>query len=299
MQEKGRIALLHAVLTLMLSHVAALQDGHFGILHGIRIKNHVLSVQFSHVPNIQCCLKCLQHGDCHSANVHTREGLCELNTSKLGPRDSEAVTEFNQFWSLYYKSNVEDRELMLRATSGVGFSVRDTWLGTLHPPPPQDGCKTMASGACTTHYRNPKVDVWKTLSISEVIIELYKNGSRVMYMTFNGTGSDLESWMSSSRLLTSSWTTLSPTRNFIYFSVKGDQPCSRVFLILQNYGGCPQDAGWFVVLDPTSSDCCPGQWSDHPKKPKFVYSALDNVARYQSPTLFLFFLIYGTAGVVE
>ncbi|XP_061171154.1 uncharacterized protein LOC133180700 [Saccostrea echinata] len=264
----------------MVSHVTTLEDGYFKALHGIRIKNYGLSVPFPYVSDTHCCLICLQQGNCQSANVHEREGLCELN--KFGPQDSGAVTEVNQSWSVYYKSNVEDRELMLRATSGVGFSVRDTWLGTLSPPPPQDGCKSMASAVCTTHYRNPKIDLWETLSISEVMIELYKNGSRVMFMTFNGTGSNLESWMSSSRLLTSSWTTLSPTRNFIYFSVKGDQPCSRVFLILQNYGGCPKDAGWFVVLDPISSDCCPGEWSDLSKKPKFVYSALDNVARYQS-----------------
>lgn len=55
----------------------------------------------------------------------------------------------------------------------------------------------------------------------KVILELYRDGSRVMFMVFNGTGSDLESWMSSFRLMTSSWAMLSPSSNFIYFSLKG------------------------------------------------------------------------------
>ncbi|XP_048747454.2 uncharacterized protein LOC125659728 [Ostrea edulis] len=278
MDNKVCLALLILVLISYVSLVDSKHDGYFRRLAGLRIRNNILT--FSLFKETHCCLKCLQYGDCHSVNVHEKEGTCEIN--RFGPQDSGAITEVNRTWSLYYKSNAEDRELMLRATAGIEISVRDTWLGRVSPPPTQDTCIAMATGACSTHYRNPKVDLWNTLYISQVILELYRDGSRVMFMVFNGTGSDLESWVSSFRLMTSSWAMLSPSSNFIYFSLKGDQPCSRIFLIQQNYGGCPKDAGWFVVLDPTTSDCCLGQWSDLPNKPKFVYSTTDNVAIYQS-----------------
>lgn len=71
-------------------------------------------------------------------------------------------------------SLAEDRELMLRATAGNGISVRDTWLGTTKPPPAEDACISMATGACSTHYRNPKIDLWNTLPIVQVH-DLIKN----------------------------------------------------------------------------------------------------------------------------
>lgn len=57
---------------------------------------------------------------------------------------------------------------MFRATAGNGISVRDTWLGTTKSPPAEDACISMATGACSTHYRNPKVDLWNSLPIAQV-----------------------------------------------------------------------------------------------------------------------------------
>ncbi|XP_062588725.1 uncharacterized protein LOC134250389 [Saccostrea cucullata] len=171
---------------------------------------------------------------------------------------------------------------MLRATSGIGVSVRDTWLGTVPPAPVQDTCISMATGVCSTHYRNSRIDVWSALSISEVTIELYKSGSRVAFVTFNGTHSDRESWMSPSRVLSSIWKSLTPDRQYLIFSLEGEAPCSRVFFILNNLGGCPSDAGWFTVLDPRSSGCCPASWDDLINKPRFLYSTLDDLATFQS-----------------
>jgi hypothetical protein len=44
--------------------------------------------------------------------------------------------------------------------------------------------------------------------ISQVTIDLFKGGSKVAFVTFDGTDSDLKSWMSPSRLLNSSWSSL-------------------------------------------------------------------------------------------
>ena len=63
---------------------------------------------------------------------------------------------------------VKERELMLRATAGSGISVRDTWLGKVQPHPVEDTCISMATGACSTHYLNSKVDLWENLPINQV-----------------------------------------------------------------------------------------------------------------------------------
>lgn len=68
----------------------------------------------------------------------------------------------------------------------------------------------------------------------QVILELYKEGSLVMFMTFNGTASNIASWMSHSRLLSSSWTKLSPDTHFTYFSLTGYMPVKPVLHVHSN-----------------------------------------------------------------
>lgn len=60
---------------------------------------------------------------------------------------------------------VLQNELMFRATPGVWLSVNDFWLGKTIPPTAQDTCVLKESTSCSTHYRNPRVDIWKSLSI--------------------------------------------------------------------------------------------------------------------------------------
>ena len=58
-----------------------------------------------------------------------------------------------------------------------------------------------------------------------------------------------------------------------------DAPCARSFYINQNYGGCPVDAGWMVVLDPHHY-CCTRD--NLPNKPVFFYSPLDVAVIHRS-----------------
>jgi hypothetical protein len=60
------------------------------------------------------------------------------------------------------------RELMFRAKAGIGVGAREAWLGHVTLPSAHDTCLSMSSGACTTHLRNPKIDFWDKLRISEV-----------------------------------------------------------------------------------------------------------------------------------
>lgn len=67
-------------------------------------------------------------------------------------------------------------ELIFRGTPGAGLSAKDTWLGNILPPTAQDTCVSMENTSCSTNYRNPRVDTWRSLAISQVlyIFSLYR-----------------------------------------------------------------------------------------------------------------------------
>ena len=55
----------------------------------------------------------------------------------------------------------------------------------------------------------------------QVRVQLYKNRTVVKEITFDGRGSNITTWMSKERLLTSSWTDMTPTQPTIVFSIAG------------------------------------------------------------------------------
>uniref|UniRef100_K1QST1 Uncharacterized protein n=1 Tax=Magallana gigas TaxID=29159 RepID=K1QST1_MAGGI len=125
------------------------------------------------------------------------------------------------------RNGVLQNELMFRATPGVGLSVKDTWQGNILPPTAQDTCISMETTSCSSHYRNPRVDLWESLSIFQVTIELYKHGSKVAFITFDGKNSNINDWFSSSRILNSSWSDVTPSTIYNYFSIEGYQARER------------------------------------------------------------------------
>jgi len=50
---------------------------------------------------------------------------------------------------------------------------------------------------------------------------LFKDGSEVAYIVFNGTGSTIEDWFSAIRKLEASWSDLIDRQQFVVFSIKG------------------------------------------------------------------------------
>eukprot|EP00105_Crassostrea_gigas_P023738 XP_011443729.2 PREDICTED: uncharacterized protein LOC105339720 [Crassostrea gigas] len=168
-------------------------------------------------------------------------------------------------------------ELMFRATPGVKLSVKDTWLGNTLPPTAQDTCVSMETTSCSSHYRNPRVDLWESLSISQVTLELYKYGSKVAFITFDGKDSNISDWFSSSRILDSSWSDVTPSTIYNSFSINGN--CSRSFVVNKHSNGCLDEKGWLAVGEPATG-CCP--WDIVPNKPSFLYSAVDDIVTFVS-----------------
>lgn len=243
---------------------------------GYRVRNPFTSFTFSSGHFSECCVRCLQYQNCYSVNIRQDDRFCEINT--LGSNGYGDLVDKNGTWTLFVRTNVPHNELMFRATPGVGLSVKDTWLGNIPPPTAQDTCVSTETTSCSSHYRNPRVDLWESLSIFQVTIELYKHGSKVAFITFDGKDSNINDWFSSSRILNSSWRDVTPSTIYNYFSIDGHSNCGRSFFVNKQYNGCPGDTGWMIVLDPGPL-CCP--WDDVPNKPQFLYSAVDASVVYQ------------------
>nr|KAG5692375.1 hypothetical protein BaRGS_007988 [Batillaria attramentaria] len=107
--------------------------------------------------------------------------------------------------------------------------------------------------------------------VLRVRVSVYLHGLEKQYVEFNGRGSNYLNWFSRDRIISSSWHDLR-TEPQNYFSIKGDDETrwniGRRFFINRNYGGCPHDRGWLIVLD--EPDVC--SWAGVRDYPVILYS---------------------------
>ncbi|XP_074657297.1 uncharacterized protein LOC141910503 [Tubulanus polymorphus] len=144
--------------------------------------------------------------------------------------------------------------LLFIASSGDSSSspgsIYDGWIGAPSAKePPPGGSKYR----CNCIWKSPIVTQWNSLGIKKVKLSLYAGGHEVAFLQFDGTGSDTINWFSKSRLLSSTWTDLTPHSPTNFFSIVGDSTSAiirRRFFVNSNYGGCPNDQLWMAVQDP-------------------------------------------------
>ena len=55
----------------------------------------------------------------------------------------------------------------------------------------------------------------------KVQVRLYKNGVTVSEVVFNGTDSNMSSWFSPSRIMTSTWSDVTPSQTYNFFNMEG------------------------------------------------------------------------------
>ncbi|XP_034329117.2 uncharacterized protein [Magallana gigas] len=115
------------------------------------------------------------------------------------------------------------------------------------------------SPLCTTNYRTSLIDRWQSLGNFKVNVSLYKNGTKVAEVVFNGTGTSQVSWFSPSKILSSSWSDVTPNQTYNYFSLEGDVDAGqwRNFQIWKSYGGCPIDIFWMSSSYAEPGKLCP------------------------------------------
>ncbi|XP_078677821.1 uncharacterized protein LOC144914140 [Branchiostoma floridae x Branchiostoma belcheri] len=150
-------------------------------------------------------------------------------------------------WRLAYK---------IQSYAGDSFSLWNNDFNT-----PANLPSELAVSPAIGHYKSREIDGnWASLNIKQVKVSLYTFSPTLQTrdIIFNGAGSTKHSWFSKSRVISSPWTDLksAPTN---YFSISGHRDVAwrinRRFFINRNYGGCPADNGWLVVLDGNSYGC--------------------------------------------
>ncbi|XP_033761125.1 uncharacterized protein LOC117342936 [Pecten maximus] len=224
-----------------------------------------------------CAITCFQSTTCLSFNYHVQTQECQFNTDSPYTKPLDVLEAPG--WALYHLQRDTDWELVFRAQANNSLSPYQTWMGNSSPPNPvEDGCRLMTgTSTCTSIYRSDVLTTWDSESISEVQLHMYHKGRRVVYIRFNGTGSTLTNWFSVDRLIDSGWSTMSQSRTFNSFSLKAGS--ERRFFINQNYGGCPYDVGWMVVID-IDTNIKPCVWDSMSNRPVFLFAPGEDVTRW-------------------
>ncbi|XP_063425810.1 uncharacterized protein LOC134709575 [Mytilus trossulus] len=226
----------------------------YEVLKGVKMLNTYYTVSLNHNSTNKCASYCLADNVCVSANYNFVTKQCQLST-KSPLDESASVVEDNEWKVLFSKKDLPPNswELIFRGTPGTGVKLYDSYVGTVSLPTHEVGCQLPVTHnlTCTTHYRDPILDIWSSQSILKVKVAMYKDNVMVMNMVFNNTDTGLNTdWYSQDQLIYSSYTdmtTVGITYNF--FSIKGDEPIGRRFYINKNYGGCAVDVGWVAVFD--------------------------------------------------
>ncbi|XP_060079355.1 uncharacterized protein LOC132558770 [Ylistrum balloti] len=223
-----------------------------------------------------CAVECFQT-ECLSINYQSETKECQL--SKDSPYTNPVLVQEAQYWEIYYLQKENDWELVFRAQAHNNISPYNAWIGTLSLPTlVEEGCLLlMNTSTCTTIYRNDILNTWDSESISEVKLELYKAGVRVVNIRFDGKGSNYIDWFGIDRLIDSGWETLTKHRTFNHFTLWGSE--WRRFLINQYYGGCPFDSGWMAVIESNRNmEFC--AWESSSIRPVFLFARGEDVTRW-------------------
>ncbi|XP_056006780.1 uncharacterized protein LOC130050577 [Ostrea edulis] len=131
----------------------------------------------------------------------------------------EYLDKVSSGWLLIYRSqeggNVSD--YLMFTSNGTSDETDDNIV--------DEHCiATTKSDLCTSKYRTSLIDQWESLDITQVQLHLYKSGTKVAEVVFNGTGSTNTNWFSGNRVVSSTWTDVTPTQTYNYFSIEGHMP---------------------------------------------------------------------------
>ncbi|XP_045184682.2 uncharacterized protein LOC123542757 [Mercenaria mercenaria] len=224
------------------------------------LQNTFLSVNTS--SRVKCCGYCDQTSGCKSVSYKKSSGQCNLSIEPLVTVKVNGQTDTD--WSVYSK---KEWMLVFRATSGAGGDVYSAWMYGTSVTTDDVTCMTTDVTSCSKHYRNPIIDSWASVGMTQAKFALYKNNIEVAYVIFDATGSDVTNWFSNTRITGSSWSTIS-SQTFNHFSITGHDP-GRRFFINPSYGGCPGDTGYAVAITSNIFGC---SYDIHSSYPQFLYA---------------------------
>ncbi|XP_076448264.1 uncharacterized protein LOC143284987 [Babylonia areolata] len=226
-------------------------------IHTVTFNRH------SYRSTARCAVHCKITSACVSVNAQWNSATSVLTCELLGVYLHEAAGSLTSSagWTFLQEDPVttdSDWALVFRVTSGIGKNVWDTWHddGRHDDANEMLGCVLPSSSLpCQSHFRGYLLDRWT--NVNQVRLRLYKGGSVVVEMTFNGQGSTRMTWLDKARLLTSSWTDMMSS-GANYFSIDGIPQVYRRFYLSVSHGGCNVDIGWLTVADHHTQTSVPG-----------------------------------------
>ncbi|XP_060560793.1 uncharacterized protein LOC132720643 [Ruditapes philippinarum] len=211
---------------------------------------------------VKCCAYCNQTDDCMSVSYQESTKTCKLSRDPLVSVFVNGQTDTS--WKSYSKN---EWLLVFRGTPGIGGDIYTAWVDGDDVTVDNATCMTTDSTTCDKNYRNPIVDSWTSIGMQQVKFAFYKDNEEAAFVVFNATGSNITSWFSSSNIIQSSWTSLA-TDSFNYFSILGHDP-GRRFMINRNYGGCPVDTGYSIIVINNAFQCT---YDIQTSYPQFLFS---------------------------
>ncbi|XP_038067109.1 uncharacterized protein LOC119737089 [Patiria miniata] len=227
-----------------------------------------------------CHLSCLDTPGCQSANYWYPKKECELNSvSHLNVSSRHLVEKAGSVYTFTQQNigcnfqstaaschddepkapcadNMRDPEwrLVFKGVAGTGVKLHDMWT-TMN---------WTSSYEASGHRRdNCLYQAWRNgqLNVRRVKLSLSNSMEVRAELIFNGAGSDIKSWFTQTRLISSPWDDLKSAPftggSGQFFSVDGHIEEDRRFYINNNYGGCGVDKGWLLVTESASLVHCP------------------------------------------
>ncbi|XP_071785301.1 uncharacterized protein [Asterias amurensis] len=233
----------------------------------------------------QACLK--DSPRCRSANYRPKDQECDLNCAShfdvcAGGRLVEQPGSLYTFTATEIGCDTQldsthdvtpkgsDWQLVFKGVAGSGAHMYHMWTDNIWD-------------SLSENYGNCRhealYNAWNNgqLNIKQVKLSLYNQDGIQVELVFNGTDSDILSWFTQERLLSSPWSDLTPTVTANYFSIDGHviteekRYHDRRFYINKNYKRCSGDDGWLVVIE--SEDFC--AWVMPSSYPVILYSTQD------------------------
>ncbi|KAH3842830.1 hypothetical protein DPMN_116334 [Dreissena polymorpha] len=127
------------------------------------------------------------------------------------------------------------------------------------------------SRSYSSHYRRQNLEsIWSSLTPRFIKFALYKDGLDVAHIIFKAEGRTFTNWFDKANVVASSWTDLTSTATYNFFSIVGytGDNNERCFFINRSFGGCPGDIGHFAAIDTINRQCSMDQ---HVCLPQFIY----------------------------
>jgi len=102
------------------------------------------------------------------------------------------------------------------------------------------------------HYASPfRYGAFATsdITVDDIEVRVITNEKTLKFAQFSGFAQDDEdAWFAAAYLGANSWSDLTPSSTFNYFSIAGHSEINRNWFINSYYGGCNVDSGWLCVV---------------------------------------------------